>query len=55
VRSTLGWQPRFDDLSVIVAHALACERALMQRRAARTDRRPQRETATAAPAGSAPR
>jgi UDP-glucose 4-epimerase len=55
VRSTLGWQPRFDDLSVIVAHALAWERALMQRRAARTDRRPQRETATAAPAGSAPR
>jgi hypothetical protein len=40
---------------VIVAHALAWERALMQRRAARTDRRPQRETATAAPAGSTPR
>ena len=43
-RSTLGWQPRFDDLSTIVAHALAWERELMQRRAARTDRRQQRET-----------
>jgi UDP-glucose 4-epimerase len=51
VRSTLGWQPRFDDLSVIVTHALGWERALMQRRAVRTDRRQQRETA-AAPAGS---
>jgi hypothetical protein len=37
---------------VIVAHALAWERALMQRRAARTDRRQQRETKAAAPAGS---
>src|SRR3984957_6409596 len=46
VRSTLGWQPRFDDLSVIVAHALAWERALMKPRAARTDGRPQRETPT---------
>ena len=25
-RATLGWQPRFDDLSDIVAHALAWER-----------------------------
>jgi UDP-glucose 4-epimerase len=33
-RETLGWQPRFDDLSVIVAHALAWERALSKRRAA---------------------
>jgi len=32
-RSTLGWQPRFDDLATIVAHALAWERALMKRRA----------------------
>jgi UDP-glucose 4-epimerase len=31
-RATLGWQPRFDDLSTIVAHALAWERELMQRR-----------------------
>jgi UDP-glucose 4-epimerase len=52
VRSTLGWQPRFDDLSVIVTHALGWERELMKRRAARADRRQQRETAAAAPAGS---
>jgi UDP-glucose 4-epimerase len=28
VRSTLGWQPGFDDLQTIVAHALAWERKL---------------------------
>ncbi len=28
IRQTLGWQPRFDDLSTIVAHALAWERTL---------------------------
>jgi UDP-glucose 4-epimerase len=33
-RAELGWQPRFDDLSVIVGHALAWERELMTRRAA---------------------
>jgi UDP-glucose 4-epimerase len=55
VRSTLGWQPRFDDLSVITTHALAWERELMKRRAARTDRREHRETAAAASAGSARR
>src|ERR1700744_6024423 len=27
-RATLGWKPRFDDLSTIVAHALAWEKAL---------------------------
>jgi UDP-glucose 4-epimerase len=32
VRAELGWQPRFDDLSVIVSHALAWERELMTRR-----------------------
>ncbi len=32
-RATLGWQPRFDDLSTIVDHALAWERELMKRRA----------------------
>jgi UDP-glucose 4-epimerase len=31
-RATLGWQPRFDDLSTIVGHALAWERELMRRR-----------------------
>ncbi len=31
VRATLGWQPRFDDLPTIVAHALAWERQLMGR------------------------
>jgi UDP-glucose 4-epimerase len=30
-RRTLGWQPRFDDLSTIVAHALAWERQLAAR------------------------
>ncbi len=32
VRERLGWQPRFDDLDTIVAHALAWERNLMMRR-----------------------
>ena len=32
-RAALGWQPRFDDLATIVAHALAWERELMRRRA----------------------
>jgi UDP-glucose 4-epimerase len=36
-RATLGWQPRYDDLSTIVAHALAWERVLMKRRAAAPD------------------
>jgi UDP-glucose 4-epimerase len=29
-RSTLGWQPRFDDLQTIVTHALAWERKLQR-------------------------
>jgi UDP-glucose 4-epimerase len=33
-RAALRWQPRFDELSTIVAHALAWERKLMKRRAA---------------------
>ena len=32
-RAVLGWQPRFDNLSTIVAHALAWERELPRRRA----------------------
>jgi len=32
-RTALRWQPRFDDLSTIVAHALAWEQALIKRRA----------------------
>jgi UDP-glucose 4-epimerase len=31
IRDTLHWQPRFDDLSTIVAHALDWERRLMTR------------------------
>lgn len=31
-RAKLGWRPRFDDLSTIVSHALAWERALIARR-----------------------
>jgi UDP-glucose 4-epimerase len=34
-RTVLGWQPRFDDLPTIVAHALAWERKLMTRRSMR--------------------
>ena len=34
-RTTLGWQPSFDDLSTIITHALAWERELMSRRARR--------------------
>jgi UDP-glucose 4-epimerase len=32
IRATLNWQPQLDDLSMIVAHALAWERALLARR-----------------------
>jgi UDP-glucose 4-epimerase len=32
IRALVGWQPQFDDLSVIVQHALAWERKLMARR-----------------------
>jgi UDP-glucose 4-epimerase len=32
-RATLRWQPQFDDLSTIVAHAFAWERQLMKRKA----------------------
>ena len=31
-RTALRWQPRFDDLSTIVGHALAWEQALIKRR-----------------------
>ena len=34
IRATLKWQPRFDDLPTIVAHALAWERARLCRRPA---------------------
>jgi UDP-glucose 4-epimerase len=37
VRAALGFAPRFDDLSTIVAHALAWERELQKRRAAAPD------------------
>lgn len=33
LREVLRWQPRYDDLATIVAHALAWERALARRRA----------------------
>jgi hypothetical protein len=32
IRETLSWQPRFDDLSTIVGHALAWERELTAHR-----------------------
>jgi UDP-glucose 4-epimerase len=31
VRSTLGWQPKFDDLETIISHAIAWERNLLGR------------------------
>ncbi len=51
-RAMLGWQPRFDDLSTIVAHALAWERELMKRRAARLDQGEEIAPAAVATAGS---
>jgi UDP-glucose 4-epimerase len=30
-RTALGWRPQYDDLSVIVGHALSWERKLMTR------------------------
>jgi len=38
-RTALGWRPRFDDLSTIVAHALAWERELIRRGAAKPNER----------------
>ena len=39
IRSALGWQPQFDDLDCIVAHALAWERGVDALKAATTDER----------------
>jgi UDP-glucose 4-epimerase len=36
IRQNLGWRPRFDDVSTIISHALAWERVLARRPAART-------------------
>jgi UDP-glucose 4-epimerase len=49
-RATLHWQPRFDDLSTIVAHALAWERALMKRRANVPDQAKKRAAAASSKA-----
>ena len=45
-RATLGWEPRCDDLSTIVTHALAWERVLMQRRANEQHRGKERTAST---------
>jgi UDP-glucose 4-epimerase len=45
-RATLGWQPRYDDLSTIVAHALAWERELIKRRTNAPDQAMTRAAAT---------
>jgi UDP-glucose 4-epimerase len=45
IRKEIKWQPRFDDLSTIVNHALAWERELMARRGAQGASRPQFERA----------
>ncbi len=42
VRTMLGWQPRFDDLPTIVAHALSWERGLMARQSMPSDQRGER-------------
>jgi hypothetical protein len=42
----LHWLPRFDDLSTIVAHALAWEHALIKRRASTSQGADQRATAS---------
>jgi hypothetical protein len=42
----LHWLPRFDDLSTIVAHALAWEHALIKRRASTPQGADQRATAS---------
>jgi UDP-glucose 4-epimerase len=45
-RETLGWQPRFDDLSIIVAHALTWEQALSKRGAGAPQSADRRATAS---------
>jgi UDP-glucose 4-epimerase len=49
-RTTLGWQPRFDDLLTIVAHALAWERELQAQRSRRHHQRGQFERGHVRPA-----
>jgi UDP-glucose 4-epimerase len=44
-RKILGWEPRYDDLSTIVTHALAWERELPGRRAARVGQSRERGSA----------
>ena len=44
IRALLGWQPRFDDLSTIVAHALDWERELSVRQQTTLPLRPPLET-----------
>jgi UDP-glucose 4-epimerase len=44
-RKILGWEPRYDDLSTIVTHALAWERELVSRRAARAGQTRERGSA----------
>jgi UDP-glucose 4-epimerase len=34
IRRTLAWEPRFDDIELIVSHALAWEKKLAARRLA---------------------
>jgi len=44
-RTVLGWEPRYDDLSTIVTHALAWEQELIRRRTARAERNRERGSA----------
>ena len=51
-RVALGWQPRFDDLATIVAHALAWERELPKRREDAHDQGADRAATAVIAAGS---
>ena len=46
IRKALQWQPRFDDLSIIVAHALTWEQALSKRGAGAPQSADRRATAS---------
>jgi UDP-glucose 4-epimerase len=52
-REMLGWRPRYDDLSTIVAHALAWERALPARRGGQPGARDELHHTTARRTGMA--
>ena len=52
IRARLGWRPRLDNLSTIVAHTLAWERELAARRAVQSERARVRKPTVAPSSGS---